>query len=135
MGEAAPPSQSPSALLQVPSLARESESQDGSPGCPSPPHRLQRTSGAQLVGSRAGPGLWGLLLFVEGELLLQVGMAWTSGVLSGRPARAVLPNGLVCSRGDTHSQGALGKGTNNCGFVGRCCPKLHAPLPAPLSGG
>lgn len=49
MGEAAPPSQSPPALPQVPSLARESENRDGSPGCPSPPHRLQRTSGTQLT--------------------------------------------------------------------------------------
>ena len=130
MGEEAPPSQSPSALLQVPSLARESENRDGSPGCPSPPHRLQRTSGAQLVRGRAGPGLWGLLLFAEGELLLQAGTAWTSGALSGRPARAVLPNGLVCGRGDTHGQGALGKGQTTAALWGEAaliCTLLSWP--------
>lgn len=62
MGEAAAPySRSPPALPLVPSLARESENRDGSPGCLSPPHRLQRSPGAQLLRGRAGPGPWGLL--------------------------------------------------------------------------
>lgn len=45
-GKAAPPPISPS-LPQVPSLARESEAGMGV-WLPSPPHRLQRTSGTQL---------------------------------------------------------------------------------------
>ena len=96
MGEAAAPSsRSPRALPPVPSLTRESENRDGSPGRLSPPHRLQRSPGAQLLRGRAGPGPWGLLLFAEGELLLQAGMVWPSGAVSGRLARAVLPDGLI----------------------------------------
>ena len=55
MGEAAAPSsRSPRALPPIPSLTRESENRDGSPGRLSPPHRLQRSPGAQLLQAEQG---------------------------------------------------------------------------------
>lgn len=61
----------------------------------------------------------GLLLFAEGELLLQTGMAWPSGAVSGRPGHE-----------DTHSQGALGKGRTTAAFWGDAtliCTLLSRP--------